>query len=186
MNRSRPRVLSAAELQDWHFVAASVTRRLPGSVLQPEPPRPERSVPSAPPGLAEPAPAPRRAKGTLAPAAEVERAARRKLASGKASIAARLDLHGFRQAEAHGRLVAFLLDAHRQGRRFVLVITGKGRAEPDGNWGSERGVLRRMVPLWLASPRLAPIVAAYGQAARDHGGEGALYIQLRNPRRRPD
>lgn len=178
------RVLSAADLQDWHFVAATVTQRMPGSTLPSKPePRADRSMPGARPGLAEPAPPARRAKPP-APMPQVERAERRKLATGKAVIAARLDLHGLRQAEAHARLVSFLLDAHRQGRRFVLVITGKGGAgsqSPD--WGAERGVLRRMAPLWLTSPRLAPVVAAFGEAARDHGGEGALYVQLRNPRR---
>jgi DNA-nicking Smr family endonuclease len=48
----------------------------------------------------------------------------------------------------------------------------------------ERGVLRRNVPRWLAEPDLRSIVVCYTAAAASHGGEGALYIQLR--RRRGD
>jgi DNA-nicking Smr family endonuclease len=44
-------------------------------------------------------------------------------------------------------------------------------------------VLRKNVPLWLAEPELRAIVVSFTTAAVPHGGEGALYIQLRNPGR---
>ncbi|MFX8848559.1 Smr/MutS family protein, partial [Acinetobacter baumannii] len=50
----------------------------------------------------------------------------RHLASGKAEIDARLDLHGLRQSEARYRLIHFIRSAHDRGCRVVLVITGKG------------------------------------------------------------
>lgn len=180
------RGLSAADLDIWHAVAATVTRRMPGAVLAPKPePRAPRTVPESPAGLAA-GNAPAKMVGPKrGPAPEIDRSARRKLAAGKTAIDARLDLHGFRQAEAHARLQSFLLDAQKRGRRTVLVITGKGGGDPAGpSWGGERGVLRRLVPLWLGSPRLAPLVAAFGEAGRSHGGEGALYIVLRRPRER--
>ena len=37
-----------------------------------------------------------------------------------------IDLHGMRQSEAHAALRRFLLRAHADERRWVLVITGKG------------------------------------------------------------
>ena len=44
------------------------------------------------------------------------------------------------------------------------------------------GVLKRMVPLWLAGPELKPFIHSYGPAAQEHGGDGALYVVLRKQR----
>jgi DNA-nicking Smr family endonuclease len=106
-------------------------------------------------------------------------------------VEARIDLHGMRQSEAHAALRRFLFDAYAKGRRWVLVITGKGaparsgRAPEEAEYGreEERGVLRRNVPRWLAEPELRAIVVGFTPAAVRHGGEGALYVQLRRPGR---
>jgi DNA-nicking Smr family endonuclease len=102
-------------------------------------------------------------------------------------IEARLDLHGMRQAEAHRALRNFLLRCHDSGRRWVLVITGKGvsersnRADRDDGFleREERGTLRRNVPLWLSEPELRSIIISTSSAAPQHGGDGALYVYLR-------
>jgi DNA-nicking Smr family endonuclease len=110
----------------------------------------------------------------------------RKLRAGRIEIEARLDLHGMKQVEAHAALRRFLHDCHRDGRRTVLVITGKGGPSgKDGgderHWthGHERGVLKRNVPHWLEEPDLRRIVVSYTTASVRHGGEGAIYVQLR-------
>jgi DNA-nicking Smr family endonuclease len=117
--------------------------------------------------------------------AELERRQARRIAAGKIAIAARLDLHGYRQADAKTRLRTFLFAAHARGELTVLVITGKGAtsaaSEPLGEW--PRGALRRHVPLWLAEPDLRAIVTGFGEADARHGGAGALYVRLRNPSR---
>lgn len=92
-----------------------------------------------------------------------------------------------RQAEAHSALRSFLHACHRKGHSVVLVITGKGApagTKSDLPWGeamgrSERGVLRRNVPQWLAHPELRGIVVSFTEAAIRHGGDGALYVHLR-------
>ncbi len=152
-----------------------------------------RAVP--PPRRPEPRPA-APAKPTVPPLADLERERRkmRRIGTGRIDIEARIDLHGMRQAEAHAALRRFLTRAHADGRRWVLVITGKGapldreREADDVGYGSiERGVLRRNVPRWLAEPELRAIVVGYATAAIRHGGEGALYVQLRkNDRLRHD
>ena len=72
-------------------------------------------------------------------------------------------------------LEAFLRRTWDDGWRAVLVVTGKG-VQGDG-------VLRRRVPDWLGAPELSNIVAGLSEAARHHGGEGALYVALkRKPR----
>lgn len=97
----------------------------------------------------------------------------RKIAKGKVSLGARVDLHGLTQGEAHTLLLAFLHRAHAEGLRHVLVITGKG-----ASFGSD-GVLRQAVPHWFATPAFKPYVGAYEDAARQHGGHGAIYVRLR-------
>ena len=57
------------------------------------------------------------------------------------------------------------------------------RATSFGAGANERGVLKRNVPMWLAEPELRAIVVSFATAAIPHGGEGALYIQLRKPER---
>lgn len=118
-----------------------------------------------------------------------DRKAARKLRQGRFEIEARIDLHGMRQHEAHAALRRFLHASYRRGLRWVLVITGKGktqRARDEDEYGFgavETGVLKRNVPLWLTDPDMRAIVVSYTSAAIAHGGEGALYIQLRNPDR---
>lgn len=82
-----------------------------------------------------------------------------------------LDLHGLDQDRARAVLVGFLRRATEDGWRAVLVITGKGSLGD--------GVLRRMVPHWLAEPALRDLVAGVSEAHRHHGGAGALYVALK-------
>ncbi len=119
------------------------------------------------------------------PLSDFDRKAVRRIRSGRIEIEARIDLHGMRQDEAHRALRSFVGGCHGRGLRWVLVITGKGRAQQangeDASFyiGEERGVLRRSVPRWLADADLRSMIVSYTTAALHHGGEGALYIQLR-------
>ena len=96
---------------------------------------------------------------------------KRRLARGTIAIDARIDLHGLTAARARTRLTGFLTAAAQSRNKWVLVITGKGRAGD--------GVLRREVPLWFGQPPLDRLVIAYEPAAAAHGGAGALYVRLR-------
>lgn len=97
----------------------------------------------------------------------------RKIIKGRYPIEACLDLHGLMQDEAYCFLKKFLQSSQQSGLRYVLVITGRGRS-----CGSD-GVLYRFVPFWLKTPIFQYYVHAFEQAARQHGGSGALYIRLR-------
>ena len=80
--------------------------------------------------------------------------------------------------------------------KTVLVITGKGGArflQIDAIPAAQRtredfspmdGVLKRMVPIWLAGDALRSFVESYGIASPGHGGEGALYVRLRRRKKR--
>lgn len=108
----------------------------------------------------------------------LERRERRGLQRGLLPIEARIDLHGLYQAEAHAALVGFLMRARAAGMARVLVVTGKGGADEHAMF-SDRGVLRRSVPHWLRAAELRPVVLGFEEAARHHGGAGALYVRLK-------
>jgi DNA-nicking Smr family endonuclease len=103
-----------------------------------------------------------------------------RLRRGKLEIDGRIDLHGMSQAQAHGALAAFVHRAWHEGRRCVLVITGKG------SFSAEGGVLKRAVPRWLGDAPLRSMVLAVQSAQPRDGGDGALYVLIKRRRDRKD
>ena len=179
--KPRRRRLTAEEHTLWSRITRSVAplRRQPV-------PAAATPVPS-PPGKTKPAPSlrphpPSRDKAPPpAPRLEpLDRRVKQRLARGRDLIEARIDLHGRTQDEAHGALLRFLRKAQDDGARFALVITGKGARARD-EW-SERGVLKRQVPLWLRLPEFRVYVVGFEPAHVGHGGEGALYVRIRSSR----
>lgn len=134
-------------------------------------PSPERLRQSTPPR-------PVRPPGGQIQGRELDGGTARRLKQGKLTIEGRLDLHGLSQIQAHDRLVRFVQSAHGQGKRCLLVITGKGSVGEEGG----RGILRRRLPEWLDLPILRPIVLKAVSAAQKDGGAGAFYIYLRRMR----
>ena len=106
-----------------------------------------------------------------------------KMSRGKLSPEARIDLHGMTLAEAQPELIRFVLNAHADGLRLVLVITGKGKHRDDGGPIPQRfGVLRHQVPVWLRQMPLVAVVLQTAEAHLKHGGGGAYYVYLRRSR----
>lgn len=105
-----------------------------------------------------------------------DRATETKLRKGQLAIEGRIDLHGMTQDEAHRALSRFVSRAYAQGKRTLLVITGKGRVSQGG------GVLRRLLPLWVCAGDMKTQVLAVTPAAQKDGGEGAFYLRLRKSR----
>ena len=177
----RKRSLSEEERKLWDSVARQVrplrVSRRPG---RPHPVEVETSaaVPAAPPRPPSPVKVSPPPKPHAPPLAPIGRRERAKLSRGKQEIDARIDLHGMTQTRAHRALFGFLQRAHREGLTFVLVITGKGKIGAE----SERGVLRRQVPQWLALPEFRALVVGFEEAHAGHGGEGALYVRVRRAR----
>ena len=106
-----------------------------------------------------------------------------KMKRGKLKPEGRIDLHGMTLEQAHPALTGFILQAHRRGKRLVLVITGKGKRRDDGGPIPVRhGVLRHQVPQWLSAPPLGGLVLQVTPAHISHGGGGAYYVYLRRQR----
>lgn len=172
------RKLAAEELELWRAVTANVRPREPRKARippvadhTPNPVVEHRSM----------AEHPQKPKNVTRSLGAIDRRQQRDLTRGRLQIDARIDLHGRRVAEAHQAVQDFLRRAHSEGARVVLIVTGKGGRSGalPGQSDGEVGVLRRQAPLWLSDPRLRHVVAAFGQAARAHGGAGALYVRLR-------
>ena len=81
---------------------------------------------------------------------------------------AELDLHGCSEDRAYEKLGKFVRECSRKGYCKVLVITGKGS-----------GKLKRLVPLWLEARPFTEFVANACAADPWDGGDGALYVRLR-------
>jgi DNA-nicking Smr family endonuclease len=157
--RKKPRVTKVAQEADVLAAAKAAN-------AEPSPAKMVRAPKPVPP----PSPPP------LAPLGRRERS---QLSRGRKEIDARLDLHGMTQMRAHRVLSDFLRRAHADGLTFVLIITGKGKTT---GAESERGVLRRQVPQWLALPEFRNMVVGFEEAHIGHGGEGALYVRIRRMR----
>ena len=142
---------------------------------------PEKDIPGgAPPsGNASDTPPPTPAP----PAREIDRRTLQRLKRGQFRLEGRLDLHGHSRTQARNELMQFLQISFSQGKRCVIVITGKGRkarAEDGGFLNpSGGGVLRRSLPDWLNEPQCRHLVLTWHRALPKHGGDGAFYVLLR-------
>lgn len=177
-HRPRRRTLAPDEVRIWRAVVrdvvplpdrAPVVEDVPEPAMSPPPaslPAPPLSVP--PPRRDLPALAHGRMPG-------LDRRSAERLKRGEMPIDGRLDLHGMTQDLAHAALTAFIGRAFETGKRCLLVITGKGTRE-----GS--GVLRANVPRWLNQPPLRERILGFTYARPQHGGEGALYVLVRQRR----
>jgi DNA-nicking Smr family endonuclease len=180
----RRRDLSDEERALWDSVAKQVKplrrKRVVKVVVEDDIPVVAKpAAPRKPPIPLSPAPIARPAPPPVPPLAPLGRRERSQLSRGRKDIDARLDLHGMTQHRAHAALAAFLHRASHDGLSFVLIITGKGRTVgPE----SERGILRRQVPLWLGLPEFRTLVVGYEEASIGHGGAGALYVRIRRAR----
>jgi DNA-nicking Smr family endonuclease len=191
---ARRRRLSPEEEDLWHLVARTTRAMHPS---HPRPPEAEPTPAAAPMhhtrprlssfALGEKARVPERRDLAPGPsellgmaALQMDAKTHGKMTRGKLAPEARIDLHGMTLAEAHPELIRFILNAHAQGLRLVLVITGKGKWRDDGGPIPQRvGALRHQVPGWLHLPPLAPAVLQVTEAHQKHGGSGAYYVYLR-------
>ena len=105
----------------------------------------------------------------------LDRQWQQRLRRGQVTPERSLDLHGLGREPAYGQLMRFIGQALAGDCRVLLVITGKGRA-------GAPGVLRQLLPNWLAASPYASAIMAVCPAHPSHGGGGAVYIILRRRR----
>jgi DNA-nicking Smr family endonuclease len=93
-----------------------------------------------------------------------------RLRKGQWSLQGQIDLHGLTREQARDALADFVRQSHRQGRRCLRVVHGKGHGSP-----GRRPVLKAKVQRWLAQ---CGEVVAFTQASGHEGGAGALIVLL--------
>jgi len=107
----------------------------------------------------------------------LDRKTKTRMRRGKLDVDRRIDLHGMTQHNAQRALIDFIESSYHADQKVLLVITGKGLTRQ-----GEVGVLRRAVPQWLNQSPISSWIRGFSYAARQHGGEGALYVLLRRRR----
>jgi DNA-nicking Smr family endonuclease len=183
---SRRRQLSDEERALWTGLARSIEplKRRKANTSEPTPAAGEAELPPPQPRTPSRPVTPPPAKSP--PLAPFDRRLKQRVARGRDAIDARIDLHGMTQSQAHGALLRFLRRAQADGAKIALVVTGKGIGKGGGDsardFVSERGVLKRQVPLWLSLPEFRPFIVGFEDAHVSHGGQGALYLRLRRAR----
>jgi len=112
---------------------------------------------------------------------QTDRRTSQRLKRGQINIDARVDLHGLNQNQAYDALMRVIPDAYNQGKRCILVITGKGgnRLDPLDN---AMGILKQKTPEWLSQQPLSQYVLKTEPAKPKDGGNGALYVLLKRQR----
>ena len=95
----------------------------------------------------------------------------RNLSKGNVNIDDKLDMHGYRELEANNLLEEFINNSFENGKRLLLVITGKGQ--------KGEGVIKKNIINWLNAKNIRNKILAVNHASNKHGGSGALYILLR-------
>ncbi len=91
---------------------------------------------------------------------------------GNVFIEDKLDLHGFTEVEASNLLENFINQSVEDGKRLILVITGKGK--------EGEGIIKNNIVSWLNKSTLRNKILAINYASKKHGGSGAMYILLKN------
>ncbi len=187
---SRRRSLRPEEEELWKAVArtakpmhAPIFRR---KITEAEVPLPAAKLPSAPriaPFRMGERPATPQPQVAPPSGLNMDAKAFGKMTRGKLVPEARIDLHGMTLDVAHPELIRFILNAHANGLRLVLVITGKGKPGVDtGPIPRRTGILRQQVPHWLRQNPCAPAILQVTEAHLRHGGSGAFYVYLRRSR----
>ena len=93
-----------------------------------------------------------------------------------------LDLHGKTENLAYDAVFNFIQQSYIQGKRCVLIITGKGLTQNNDDFFSQKGKLKERTPIWLNSEQLRPLIIGFIHPIEKLGGSGALYIILRKKR----
>ncbi len=97
----------------------------------------------------------------------------KQLKQGRLTPDASLDLHGLQRHQVREKVQHFLQNAAYQQWQTVIIVTGRGLHSPDGV-----PVLRDEAEKFLAAEG-QPLIAEWGRAPRQYGGEGALVVFLK-------
>ena len=108
----------------------------------------------------------------------VEKNKLKKIKQGKVNPEKILDLHGFSLLKAEAELRQFIELCVIENKRFVLVITGKGR-HSDESQETKKKIIKTALPFWLKENFYSDKIQYFSFANQKHGGTGAYYLFLK-------
>ena len=91
----------------------------------------------------------------------------------KLEVEARIDLHGFKARQAEAEAQRFVRECQQAGKRWVLIIVGKGIHSRGG-----KATLKTEIVDALSKRGASRYVLAFRTAPRHLGGTGALVLRL--------
>ena len=83
-----------------------------------------------------------------------------------------IDLHGKTEVQAYELIKNFIKNCYFNNFKCIMIITGKG--------SNSKGKLKLKTPLWLKSEDISKYVVGLEIMPHNKGGEGALFVQLKN------
>ena len=97
---------------------------------------------------------------------------KRQISGKKLAFDAIIDLHGKKEIEAYNIIKNFIKNCYLNNYKSIIIITGKGT--------NNKGKLKLNTPLWLKSHELSKFVVGFETMPFNKGGEGALFVKLKN------
>ena len=97
---------------------------------------------------------------------------KKQIKSNRLNIDAIIDLHGKTEVQAYESIKNFIKDCYFNNFKSIMIITGKGL--------NSKGKIKLKTPLWLKSEDLSKYVVGFETMPHNKGGEGALFVQLKN------
>ncbi len=97
---------------------------------------------------------------------------KKQIKSNRSNVDAIIDLHGKTEVQAHEIIKNFIKDCYFNNFKSIIIVTGKGP--------NSKGKLKLKTPLWLKSEDLSKYVVGFETMPHNKGGEGALFVQLKN------
>ena len=96
----------------------------------------------------------------------------------------KIDLHGYSLNNANKVVKKFIIESFNQNYKKLLIVTGKGsrsKSYDDPYISESLSVLKNSVPEYIKNDEnLNSIISKIVQASQKDGGEGAIYIFLKN------
>ena len=97
---------------------------------------------------------------------------KKQVKSNKLNFDAIIDLHGKTEIHAYESVKNFIKNCFFNNFKNIIIVTGKGL--------NSKGKLKLKTPLWLKSDDLSKYVVGFEIMPHNKGGEGALFVKLKN------
>ena len=103
---------------------------------------------------------------------ELDSKTKKQLKKQRLNFDAVVDLHGKTEIQAFETIKNFIKKSYLNNLKSIIIITGKGI--------NNQGKLKLKTPIWLKSEELSKFVVGFEMMPFRKGGEGALYVKLKN------